>query len=62
MQNTFEIGQRVKYNLTTKLRTSEIKGVVLEDKGDVVELITHFVDYKPHNQVVTVEKELLTKY
>ncbi len=55
MSNRLDIGQKVKWGSDQ----INISGVVLEDKGDEVDCVTHFVAGKIYNQVVTVKKNLL---
>lgn len=52
-----EIGQKVTWNINQFKMT----GAVLEDKGDLVSIQTHFRDACPCYQQVEVEKVELTK-
>jgi hypothetical protein len=62
MSELFEIGDKVFYMIKSKNDNHKIRAVVLEDKGEFVDVVTHFLEDKPHIQKVSVLRSKLIKY
>lgn len=57
MESIFEIGQKVEWTVGN-VKSS---GVVLEQKGEVTEVVSHYIGGRPSVQNLEVQTILLTK-